>query len=240
MTRPKRYISKDTFETALIEAKSLGIREITLSYAGEPLLHPDVLDYVKMLTDQGFYSRITTNGYLLTPSMSRSLIDVGLDWISVSMHAITPEVYKKITGVSAFHEVIENVRAMYYMRDKPFMSSNYFIMKENEKEYDPHRHPLKHIVDELVVSFVRDLPTTSGKHAVVPMKRRSVPCTILFNVMTVFADGTRGLGCCFDCNALFKIGYSGSITKHSMCKYCPDELYQNEVRDKLCQQKRTT
>jgi radical SAM protein with 4Fe4S-binding SPASM domain len=68
---------------------------------GEPLLHKNLVDMVKYAVDRDIANtvEILTNGSLLTPSLSDSLIASGLSRLVISLQGITAEKYEKISGV---------------------------------------------------------------------------------------------------------------------------------------------
>ena len=91
--------------------------KVVESYAfGEPLLNPHIADMVSILKETGKVDtvRITTNGSLLTPSLSKSLIDAGLDYLKISVEALTEEDYKRVCGYTiSLPEFIENIAFFY-------------------------------------------------------------------------------------------------------------------------------
>ena len=95
---------------------SLGIEKIRIT-GGEPLLRKGLLDLIRELrplkTISGAYLDIalTTNGHLLA-DMAADLKAAGLDRVTVSMDAVDPELFSKITRVPRSYErVLAGVRA---------------------------------------------------------------------------------------------------------------------------------
>lgn len=52
---------------------------------GEPLLHPDIFDYIRKLADLGFIPALNSNGVLLNVETVDKLVDAGLGIINVSL-----------------------------------------------------------------------------------------------------------------------------------------------------------
>jgi cyclic pyranopterin phosphate synthase len=96
---------------------SLGIEKVRLT-GGEPLLRSGLLDLVRetarlrlAFSDRPMDVAITTNGHLLA-KLARPLKDAGLSRITVSMDAVDPEIFARITRVpGSFERVRDGIRA---------------------------------------------------------------------------------------------------------------------------------
>lgn len=62
----KVYLPYDTIKDLFNEWKKFGLKSIAIG-GGEPLLHPDIIDIVKLGRKMDFYVAITTNGTILKP-----------------------------------------------------------------------------------------------------------------------------------------------------------------------------
>lgn len=63
----------------------------------EPLLHPDIVNIVEMLSKTGFV-HITSNGTLWTPRLAEGLIRNGLGSVTFSLDAANADTYREIRG----------------------------------------------------------------------------------------------------------------------------------------------
>jgi cyclic pyranopterin phosphate synthase len=96
---------------------SLGIEKIRLT-GGEPLLRKGLLDLIRETAQlkPAFGSApidiaLTTNGHLLAP-LAKPLKDAGLSRVTVSMDAVDPETFARITRVpGSFERVQAGIRA---------------------------------------------------------------------------------------------------------------------------------
>ena len=91
---------------------SLGITKIRIT-GGEPLLRKGVIDFVRNLRqlDDVLDIAITTNGHLLA-DMAIPLKDAGLNRVTVSMDAVDPDRFSRITRVpGGFDRVLHGVRS---------------------------------------------------------------------------------------------------------------------------------
>jgi cyclic pyranopterin phosphate synthase len=95
---------------------SLGVKKIRIT-GGEPLLRKGVVDFVRELAKvrtsdgENLDIAITTNGHLLA-DMVRPLQAAGLNRVTVSMDAVDPDTFARITRVpGGFNHVLAGVRA---------------------------------------------------------------------------------------------------------------------------------
>src|SRR5215813_4565986 len=92
----------------------LGITKIRIT-GGEPLLRRGVVDFVKQLRKLDGNERLdialTTNGHLLA-ELAQPLKDAGLNRVTVSMDAVEPDRFARITRVpDGFENVLSGIRA---------------------------------------------------------------------------------------------------------------------------------
>lgn len=78
---------------------------------GEPLFHPDIAKMVSRAKETGARVELVTNATLLTPQVSRHLIDAGLDAIWISLDGAHTESYADVRLGAALPEIISNVTA---------------------------------------------------------------------------------------------------------------------------------
>jgi len=95
---------------------ALGIKKIRLT-GGEPLLRSGVIDFVRELAKlraldgEDLDLAMTTNGHLLA-DMAQPLKDAGLNRITVSMDAVDPDRFARITRVpNGYDHVLAGIRA---------------------------------------------------------------------------------------------------------------------------------
>ena len=78
---------------------------------GEPLSHPDIINFVNTVKSNGVFGlNIETDGILLTSELSDSLIDSGVDVITINVDAWSKETWQKTkSGHPDFEKVISNI-----------------------------------------------------------------------------------------------------------------------------------
>jgi len=82
---------------------------VDLTGGGEPLTHPRLPEMVRAVKEAGCQAGFSTNGVHLTESAALELMQAGLDWISFSVDAATPELYESIRLGASFSQVTGNI-----------------------------------------------------------------------------------------------------------------------------------
>lgn len=109
------------------------ITSIDFTGGGEPLLQPQIVQWIHDAHAAGCETGILTNGLLLDEAKSRELAEAGIDWICISMDGATAELYNKIRRGSDFEKVCRNVRTLNQLRrdNHPKLMINFVLMTIN-------------------------------------------------------------------------------------------------------------
>jgi MoaA/NifB/PqqE/SkfB family radical SAM enzyme len=89
-------MSLDTFRSIVDELHRLGTRSVDLTGRGEPLLNRAFPDMIRYAKGRGFQVLVTTNASRLSEPLAREMVAVGVDRVSASVNAGTPETYPHI------------------------------------------------------------------------------------------------------------------------------------------------
>lgn len=100
---------------AISQMKELGLKGISFTGGGEPLLHKDFYTVLAHAHSLEIDTGLMTNGALLR--QDKELLPY-LNWVRISVGAGSRELYKKIQGKDDFDQVIENVRMLSEKRRK--------------------------------------------------------------------------------------------------------------------------
>lgn len=104
----KGYMEMDLYKQIIDEAKNF-VFDINLAHRGESLLHPHIGEAIRYAKSKGLFTRLHTNGSLLTEELSQEIIAAGLDRLSFSFDGYTPETYEKIRVGGDFKKTINNI-----------------------------------------------------------------------------------------------------------------------------------
>ena len=88
-------LSCDVFRELCRDLRAMGTATLQLVGAGEPLLHPNIFEMIRIAKDNRLAVLMYTNGTLLQEDRVRSLIGSGLDVLRVSLAATSSEEYVK-------------------------------------------------------------------------------------------------------------------------------------------------
>lgn len=104
------FMDLDVYKRSIDSISDNGVKSIMFAGEGEPMLHPQIPEFINYTKSAGIDVSFTTNGTRLTkPIIEESLENIS--WIKVSFNAGTPEAYAKIhrTKEKDFELVSENI-----------------------------------------------------------------------------------------------------------------------------------
>lgn len=93
----------ELFETAIQEAKPLGLQGVKLT-GGEPLLHGHFLQLLEIVRDQDLSLTIETNGLLCTAEVAAEIAKSPRRFVSVSIDGTDAETHEWVRGVPGCFE----------------------------------------------------------------------------------------------------------------------------------------
>ena len=139
----------------------LGITKIRLT-GGEPLLRKGVVDFVRELSKLRTVTAekpdiaITTNGHLLA-ELAQPLKEAGLDRVTVSMDAVDPNLFARITRVpNGYESVLAGVRAARRAGLDPVKVNCVLLRGFNEDQIVPFGKFARE--ENVVVRFIEFMP----------------------------------------------------------------------------------
>lgn len=145
-------------------------RFVHLQGWGEPLLHPRLLDMIRVAKDAGCRVGFTTNGTLLTPPVAQRLLDAHLDILAVSIAGATPATHTAIRVGSDLGQVLARVRDLIALRAerrsrRPKLEIFFLMTTANVAELPAAVDLVASMgADELVATNLDYLPTAAQDH----------------------------------------------------------------------------
>ena len=115
------------------------VETVVLEGWGEPLLYPDLLEFVRLVKDAGAQAGFVTSGKGLDEAYSRALLDREVDFMGFSFAGATAATHNRIRIGSDLDEVVEGITFLRRIREerglqKPRLHLVYLMMKDNIRE----------------------------------------------------------------------------------------------------------
>ncbi len=104
----KGFMDFDLYKKIVDESRDF-IFEINLAHRGESLMHPQLIEAIAYAKKNRIFTRLHTNGSLLTEDISRKIIRTKLDRLSFSFDGYDKETYEKIRKGGNFDKTLENI-----------------------------------------------------------------------------------------------------------------------------------
>jgi len=202
MKRPKGFMEWELFEKIVNDAAENGHDIASLHFFGEPLLWPNLVKGVALLSKHGFFPRISTNGMLLTGELARKLHNAGQREIMVTIDTIMPEVYPKVRTGGNLAVVKQNIHDALDAAPNLLLSAQLMPTKYNQEETEEDfyrefgRRPNFRVEPWFVIRMNSSHDLSQG-FSYQPNEVDKRLCNKPFDRVDVLWDGTTVL-CCLD------------------------------------------
>lgn len=114
--RPSPYIHIKNFEENLKHLKKLGVKILDLT-GGEPLLHRELDELLKLAKKYGFITTLTTN-CLLYPKWAERISGL-VDMLHFSLDSPDKEEHNKSRGVDCYDHVMQSIELAKSLNERP-------------------------------------------------------------------------------------------------------------------------
>jgi radical SAM protein with 4Fe4S-binding SPASM domain len=169
---------------------------------GEPMIHPNIFEMIRITHDAGIRTGMSTNATLMEDKRADMLLDSGLDYVILAFDGATKETYEKYRIGATFEKTRENILG--FLEKKQARGSNMYVviqmvlLKDNLHEIEAYKKLWKIPgVDE--IRFKRDEIRIEGSKAeseALKGQRRN-PCHLLWRgPLYVRYDGLA-YPCCY-------------------------------------------
>lgn len=114
------------------------LQRIVFSGLGEPLVHPDIFNMIRLSRERGLSVTLASNGHLLDGAVSKELVKLGVDSLVVSLDGIKPKTYSGVRG-AAISQVLDNIRILNETKKKlsslmPSLGIEFVALRSNIAE----------------------------------------------------------------------------------------------------------
>lgn len=221
--RPIGFMTPELCDKLASQCKG---KEIRLFMSGEPLLHPEIDDLIKIARKYSDKIVIHTNATTLTGGMSERLIEAGLTTLSISFDGLTKQEYESVRFGANFEQVSENIKSWIRINKGRVHTTLQRIIEQGYPQYDlrvlfPGANSYPVIVRHSW--SVRDKIKGHRSESIYEEQ-----CYFLWNYMSVLWDG-RVNTCCADLNGKCIIG---DATKTLLCNIWNEEKLKS-IRQRM-------
>ncbi len=132
---PTDEINREKMLEIIHDFKDMGVKAVTFSGGGEPLLYPYIEDAMEAVLEAGIDLSVITNGSLLAGKKAELLSKA--KWVRISLESGTEQTYSKIRGVNQgmFGQVCNNIYNFAQIKDMQCeLGINFVIGPDNYKE----------------------------------------------------------------------------------------------------------
>src|SRR5436190_5063789 len=110
---------------------------------GEPMIHPNIFEMIRITHDAGIRTGMSTNATLMDERRIEMLLDSGLDYVILAFDGATKETYEKYRTGATFEKTRANILA-FLERKRARNSPMYVVLqmvmlKENMSEVEAYR-----------------------------------------------------------------------------------------------------
>ena len=245
--RPSGFMSQETY-TNVLRKTQIPLADIRLIGWGEPLMHPEIIEFVAEAARAGRLTHINTNASKLTYGMAVDLVDAGLTSIKFSFQGTDRETYKMMRRVDFFDGMIEAIETMREARNNkvyPYIAASTTTTDETPEMIEGFKNRLSLLVDHLgigktIFEFI-DMASVPPKQRErlekaaamsTVVKKHPSPCPEVYDKLSIHWDGDV-VTCCNSYNGKSKIGNintdpMSSIWRHPLMETYRERLAQND------------
>ncbi|MDD2346333.1 MAG: SPASM domain-containing protein [Bacteroidales bacterium] len=214
---------------------------VNLFFQGEPFLHPQILDLIKIIKNAGLVTVISSNAQMIDEKMAINIVLSGLDMLIVSMDGASQDTYEKYRKLGDFNKL---QTAMSALNDSKIqLNSNISLIAQCllTKDTEPEIEKLKNWSAENGFTFIiksmqiyntensqNFLPINKKYNRYASQNKRAKSCIRLWTHILVLTDG-RVVPCCMDKNAEFAIDSAFDSTIQKLIKNEKRKLFMSKV-----------
>lgn len=129
---PTDYIPQDKMLEIVSDMQAMGVKAVTFSGGGEPLIYPYINEAMEKILNAGIDLSIITNGTMLKGKSAELLAKA--KWVRISIDSSNDELYSSMRSVpkGMFNDLCENIKKFSQIKSmKCELGINFVVNKEN-------------------------------------------------------------------------------------------------------------
>lgn len=218
--KPVGRMDFDLFKKIIDEIGEHPGTEVRLHKDGEPLLHPQIVDFIRYVDQRcpRSLSDMATNGHFLDEERGRGIIEAGLDVLLVSINAPDSETYQEVRNSKDFELVRTNVIKFLELKKKlgsakPKVKLQLVLTRETVYRIGDFKRMWEgYDAQPVLAPFINWGGDAEGEGDRLVDFRKRFPCNFLWNVFSIDWNGDATF-----CNVDYtKYGVIGSLKDSSI------------------------
>src|SRR5215212_12225231 len=198
-------VSAERFKEIICELGEMGTTKIHLS-GGEPMLRPQIPEFIELASSLGIKVTMTTNGTLVDKEKAKRLVEGGLRGVNISIDSPIRKMHEKIRGVEgAFKATTKAVELFrrYKHKGKLTIRINTVVSRTNYQTLET----LPDLVHQLGADGINLIPVDDHCGEILSMRKKDIA---LFNaeIAPRIAERALALGLMVSDEDAFPFGHT--------------------------------
>lgn len=188
---------------------------------GEPLLHPQINDFINLAFTNNFYVNITTNGYLIKKIINND----NIRQLNISLHSFDRQYNKSLNAyLNDIFEVVDKLHDNTYISYRLWVNNVYQkeIIKKLEEKYQIKIQGHTKLAKNIYVDFDEEFIWPNLTNDFYSSKGT---CRALKDHIGILVDGTI-IPCCLDSLGIIKLG---NVFKDNINEIIQSETYVHMI-----------
>lgn len=170
ITRTREYVggrmtmTLETIRRLVVELKEAGTDLVELSGKGDPIAHPQLIEITRAIKDAGLACALVTNGTLAKPDLAKTLVERGVDRLSVSLNSGDREAYLRSNKRDLWDRAVRFLTEVLAERRRagsarPWVRITHVVSRENFETFEGMVRICAELgVDEVCFYVMGELP----------------------------------------------------------------------------------
>ncbi len=139
-TRPTGKLDKNLYQRMIHQIKRQTLY-LTLYFQGEPYLHPDFFELIRIANQAKLYTSTSTNAHFLDEERAKKTVESGLDRLIISIDGTDQGTYASYRKEGKLDKVIEGTKNIVNWRKKlkknaPLILFQFLVVRPNEHQIE--------------------------------------------------------------------------------------------------------
>jgi len=206
MKRKIEFMDGKTFES-IIMPNHTKLEFVSLNGFGEPLLHPDLFEFLGLCREYGVRTGISTNCTLLDERKAVALLENPPDIITLAIDSVNRESFEKVRIGAKFDVVMENTRRFLRLcassKRRPFVILQCIYMTETKDQVYAFKRAFAGYEYDAI--RIRQLTYSGRERDDADYAHELCSCYWLWTEPMILSNGTL-VPCCQDVNGRLVLG----------------------------------